>query len=82
LVIQRTQGIVRGCMARVSYQGTSVDCVVADRGPKNLAGELSIAAAMQLGIPASPRHGGVDTPQVLYELWPGIPAPGYELQPA
>jgi hypothetical protein len=82
LVVQHTRGIVRGCLARVSYQGKSVDCVVADRGPRNLAGELSIAAAMMLGIPASPRHGGLDKVQVLYELWPGIAAPGYVLQPA
>lgn len=82
LVVQHTRGIVRGCLARVSYQGKSVDCVVADRGPRNLAGELSIAAAMMLGIPASPRRGGLDKVQVLYELWPGIAAPGYVLQPA
>lgn len=82
LVIQRTKGVVRGCLARVTWQGKSVDCVVADRGPSNRVGELSVAAAMMLGIPASPRHGGLTKPQVLYELWPGIPAPGYVLQPA
>jgi hypothetical protein len=82
LIVQKTKGVVRGCLARVTWQGKSVDCVVADRGPRNLVGELSIAAAMMLGVPASPRNGGLAKPQILYELWPGIPAPGYELQPA
>jgi hypothetical protein len=48
-------------------------------------GELSIAAAEQLGIPSSPRHGGVNS-GVLFEFWPGQPAKvngeDYDLQPA
>jgi hypothetical protein len=82
LVVQRTTGIVRGSKARASFNGRSVDCVVADRGPTKKAGELSIAAARALGIPPSPRNGGTGTPEVLYELWPDIAAPGYVLQPA
>ena len=82
LVVQKTKGIVRGCRARVTYNGNSVDCVVADRGPKNRIGELSIAAARALGIASSPRHGGLTTPNVFYELWPGQAAEGYELQSA
>ena len=82
LVIQRTAGIVRGCKARASYQGKSVDCVVADRGPSGKVGELSIAAARALDMPSSPRNGGTERPEVLYELWPGIAAAGYVLQPA
>ncbi|WCM54369.1 septal ring lytic transglycosylase RlpA family protein [Pseudomonas sp. WJP1] len=80
LIVQETRGIVRGCAARVSWNGKSVDCVVADRGPSNRIGELSIAAARALGIPQSPRHGGLERAEVFYELWPGTPAPGYELQ--
>ncbi len=79
LVIQKTAGIVRGCKARVTWQGKAVDCVVADRGPANKIGELSIAAARAVGLPASPRTGGTTKPDVLYELWPGIAAPGFVL---
>jgi hypothetical protein len=82
LVVQRTTGIVRGCKARASFNGRSVDCVVADRGPTKKAGELSIAAARALGIPPSPRNGGTAIAEVLYELWPDVAAPGYVLQPA
>jgi hypothetical protein len=82
LVIQKTAGIVRGCKARVTWKGNSVDCVVADRGPSNKIGELSIAAARAVGLPASPRSGGTVKPEVLYELWPGKAAPGFVLQAA
>lgn len=33
LIIQQTNGVVRGCKARVTWKGKSVDCVVADKGP-------------------------------------------------
>lgn len=82
LLIQATADVVRGCLARVSWQGKSIDCVVADRGPSRKIGELSIAAARAIGLPSSPRDGGTEEPEVLYELWPGIAAPGFVLQPA
>ncbi|MBR8279065.1 glycoside hydrolase family 75 protein [Burkholderia vietnamiensis] len=82
LVVTSVIGVVRGCKARVTWQGISVDCVVADLGPTNRIGEISIAAADALGMNSSPRNGGIDTPEVLYELWPGVAAPGFELQPA
>ncbi|NIE63157.1 glycoside hydrolase family 75 protein [Burkholderia sp. Ax-1719] len=82
LIVTSTRGVVRGCLARVTWNGQVVDCVVADLGPTNKIGELSIAAADALGIPSSPRNGGRNQPDVLYELWPGVAAPGYELQPA
>ena len=82
LVIQQTAGVVRGCKARASYKGKSVDCVVADRGPSGKVGELSIAAARALDMPSSPRNGGTEKPEVLYELWPGVAAAGYVLRPA
>jgi hypothetical protein len=82
IVVQKTKGIVRGCKARVTYNGKRVDCVVADRGPATKIGELSIAAARALGIPSNPRNGGTAKPEVEYELWPGVPAPNYVLQPA
>jgi hypothetical protein len=33
-------------------------------------------------FPASPRTGGTTKPDVHYELWPGVAAPGYVLQAA
>jgi hypothetical protein len=80
MIVQRTAGIVRGCKARVTFGGRSVDCVVADRGPAGKIGELSIAAARAVGIPPSPRSGGRSVADVLYELWPGVAAPGFVLQ--
>lgn len=82
IVISHTTGVVRGCRARVTWKGKSIDCVVGDKGPRNRIGELSIAAARLLGMPDSPRTGGITQAEALYELWPGQPAPGYELQPA
>lgn len=82
LIIQETLGVVRGCKARVTCRGKSVDCVVADKGPSNKIGELSIAAARAIGLPSSPRSGGTEMQEVLYELWPGIAAPGFVLQRA
>jgi hypothetical protein len=52
LIVQRTAGVVRGCKARVTWRNKSVDCVVADRGPSDRIGELSIAAARDLGMPS------------------------------
>jgi hypothetical protein len=70
IVRKSVAGDVIGCKARVTYNGRSVDAVVADVG--NI-GELSIAAAAALGIPSSPRTGGVER-GVSFEFWPGIPA--------
>ena len=82
MIIQQTVGVVRGCKARVTWRGKSVDCVVADKGPVDKIGELSIAAARAVGMPASPRNGGTEAQEVLYELWPGVAAPGFQLQPS
>jgi len=84
-VRSKAVGVVIGCKARVTYKEKSVIAVVADvSGPSDI-GELSIAAATLLGIPESPRTGGVSG-EVLFELWPGtevtIDDITYELQPA
>jgi Fungal chitosanase of glycosyl hydrolase group 75 len=81
LVVHNTVGAVRGCKARVTWKGRVLECVVGDRGGLNRVGEISIAAAAKLGIPTSPRDGGVDGADVLYEVWPGVATPGYVLQP-
>lgn len=83
LVIQGVRGVVRGCKARVTWKGRTINnVVVGDKGPRNKIGEISIALARALGMPSSPRTGGVSKPDIFYELWPGIAAPNYELQPA
>jgi hypothetical protein len=73
---RRAKGIVLGCRARVTNErtGLQVDAVVADLGPLNKLGELSIAAAKAIGIPSSPRTGGEPEHVITYELWPGEPA--------
>jgi hypothetical protein len=71
VIINRTQGVVRGCFARVTFKGKSVDCVVADVGPSKKVGEISIAAARAVDMPASPRSGGEDRKIVEYEIFPG-----------
>ena len=85
IVRKNAAGIVIGCKATVTYQGASIDAVVADvSGPGDI-GEVSIAAAKLLGIPPSPRHGGVPS-GVSFEFWPGqaatINGETYDLQPA
>jgi hypothetical protein len=85
IVRSRAAGVVIGCRARVTYKGASIDAVVADvSGPRDI-GEISINAAQLLGIPDSPRNGGVSQ-GVLFEIWPGTAASlqgeNYELQPA
>jgi len=73
IVRKRATGIVIGCKARVTYKGKSIDAVVVDVSGANDIGEISIAAAELLGIPTSPRHGGVES-GVDFEFWPGVPA--------
>jgi hypothetical protein len=80
-----SKGVVIGCRARVTFNGKSVEAVVADVSGPNDIGEISIAAAEALGIPSSPRYGGVDS-GVQFELFPGTAAKvsgvTYQLQPA
>lgn len=73
--------VVMGCLAIVSYKGKSRVAVVGDSGPASHLGEISIALARELGIPSSPKDGGISA-GVSYKMFPGIAAPGYELQPA
>jgi Fungal chitosanase of glycosyl hydrolase group 75 len=85
IVRAKAKGVVIGCKARVTYKGKTIDAVVADVSGGKDIGEMSIAAAEMLGIPSSPRHGGVDS-GVEFEFWPGQAATVngelYELQRA
>lgn len=85
LVRKHAAGVVIGCRARVTYKTKEILAVVADVSGVGDIGELSIAAAEALGIPESPRSGGVNS-AVAFEFWPGTPAEvdgeTYVLQPA
>lgn len=79
LIVHGVAGVVCGSLARASYGGKSVFGVVGDLGPRTKVGEMSIAMARALGIASSPRNGGLEKPNVYYELWPGKAAAGYAL---
>lgn len=84
-VRRNAKGVVLGCHAVITYESVSVHAVVADVGPGNKIGEMSVAAAGMLRIPGNPRTGGVDS-GVTWYLYPGTPAVVkdqiYELKPA
>lgn len=69
-------GIVKGCKVEVvnTRNGRHVFGMVGDVGPRNKCGEVSIKMAELLGIPSSPRSGGVDDPVLFYTFYPGVPA--------
>jgi hypothetical protein len=74
IVRRNSVGIVIGCRARVTYNGKSIDAVVADVSGSKDIGELSIASAKLLGFKnTSPRNGGVDS-GVTFELFPDTAA--------
>lgn len=76
LVIKGVKGIVLGSRCRVTNTQNKrvVEGVVADVGPRNKIGEISIAMAKALGIPESPRFGGASEPILEYEIWPDVSA--------
>jgi hypothetical protein len=84
-VRSNARGVVMGCRAVVSYAGKSLEAVVADVSGGNDIGEISVAAADALGMPSSPRSGGVHS-GVEFLLFPGTAAVingvVYLLQPA
>ena len=88
-VRMKAKGVVIGCKARVTCKSKGktkkVTAVVADVSGGADIGEISIAAAKKLGIPDSPRHGGIDS-GVTFEFWPDkaarVDGETYELQPA
>lgn len=66
----RAYGVELGDVAIVSYRGVDCACVVADVSPRGHFGEASIACAIALGMPSSPKNGGVAS-GVGYYLFPG-----------
>ncbi|TGD96588.1 glycoside hydrolase family 75 protein [Methylobacterium nonmethylotrophicum] len=85
IVRHHAVGVVIGCHAQVSFQGKTIEAVVADVSGATRIGELSIRAAELLEIPSSPKNGGVSA-GVRFAMWPGraavIDEETYELQRA
>jgi hypothetical protein len=65
----RGAGVRVGDLAVACLGDKVVPCVVADVGPH--PGEVSIAAAAELGLPSDPRHGGTSHPVVAYAIFMG-----------
>ena len=82
MIISGVAGVVLGCRATATNtkNGMSVEAVVADVGPSNKLGEISVACAKALGVaaPAGTKHpansGGVDEHIIEYKLFPGTAA--------
>lgn len=76
-IVKGVKGIVMGCKGRVTRISTGklIDVVVFDEGPsEDWDGEVTPPVAFALGFNPDPRHGGLAAKDLLFELWPGIPA--------
>ena len=82
MIVRGVAGVVMGCRAVVTNttNGQSVEAVVADGGPANKLGEISLACAKAIGVPAGEgaihpaNSGGVDEHIIQYQLFPGVAA--------
>jgi hypothetical protein len=82
MIIKGVAGVVMGCRAVVTNtkNNKSVEAVVADGGPSNKLGEISLACAKAIGVPAGEgathpaNSGGVDAHIIQYRLFPGVAA--------
>jgi hypothetical protein len=82
IFISSVPGVVLGCRMRMTntLTGVSLEGFCWDVGPNDKLGEATIFTAKFLGVAPSPTYGGTQDPIILYEVWPGIAAPGYTLQ--
>ena len=82
MIIRGVAGVVMGCraIATNTRTGKSVEAVVADGGPHDKLGEISLACAIAIGVPAGEgathpaNAGGVDEHIIHYQLFPGVKA--------
>ena len=68
-----------GDLAMVEYKGRSTGAIIADVGPRGHYGEISIYAAQLLGIPSSPKNGGVSAGVVFTLFKKSAAAPAWPL---
>lgn len=74
-IIQAVPPIVMGCAGYVEYNKKRVSVVVGDSGPRIKIGEGSPRTLRELGLPAPENgNGGLDYQEILYRIWPGVPA--------
>lgn len=74
-IIKMTPETVGGCQATAMWRDQIVPCVAGDSGPSSKIGEASPAALRALGLPALHNgNGGLDTQEIVYRIWPGVPA--------
>jgi hypothetical protein len=80
MVIRGVAGVVLGCRCAVTNTrtGQSVEAVVADIGPKQHLGEISVACAQAIGVPIGTIHPamgeGAPSASIYYQLFPGTAA--------
>jgi hypothetical protein len=82
MIIQGVEGVVLGCRVVVTntVNGKSVEAVVADSGPSNKLGEISLACARAIGVPVNEtsshpaNSGGTESHTIRYQLFPGTAA--------
>ena len=81
-IVKSVKGVILGCKALLTNieTGVTISAVCADIGPD--VGELSMAAASQLGLPNSPKNGGTEKDIITYQIFPGVAADGFSLQPS
>lgn len=74
--------VVLGCAVVIEdiKTGRQLRAVAGDAGPATHLGEASILCAIGFGVNPSPKHGGTDEKRFRYTFYPGVAAPGYELQ--
>lgn len=77
IIVKAVTDPVLGCHCLVtnSQTGRTTDAVVADIGPSNHLGEISVACARVLGVSTGKAHpangGGASSPTIRYQLFPG-----------
>lgn len=75
-VIKAVPPVFLGCRCLLMNLKNGMECeaVLADIGPNNKIGEISIAAAKELGLNPDPKRGGTSEKIVEYHIFPGVPA--------
>lgn len=82
LIIRGVAGVVLGCRAVVTNtrNGKTVEAVVADSGPADHLGEISVACARAIGVGAREgaahpaNEGGTEDRIISYRVFPGVAA--------